>query len=99
MATLYFNTLNYAAGRGSNAPTVNSSDVKQSGTFVTSATAAQVTGLTPSSGDHVRVFSTGNIWLRFGGLTAALGTGFFVPANQSVDIEVHQSGNVSVIDA
>ena len=79
---------------------VASSGVAASGAFTTSGSAANVTNLAPKSGCIVSLTASQAMWVNFGGRTAAVGTGHYLPAEATRDFEVMQgdAGQVSAID-
>lgn len=95
-------TLNWTVtAYGAKAATVSASGDSASGSFTTSGAAAPVTNLTPNPGAIVTVTAASvGAWVRFGGRTAAVGTGHYIPEGATRDFEVQtgDSGAVSAIE-
>jgi len=81
--------------------TVSSSGDSSSGAFTSGASAAAITNLSPTAGNIVTITPAQDTWIRFGGKTAAVGTGHFIGAATTRDFEVQQgdAGAVSSIEA
>lgn len=95
-------TLNWTVTKwGGNNPRVYASGQSASGAFTTSGAAANVTNLSPKVGDIVALTASAAMWVNFGGRTAAVGTGHYLPAEARMDFEVQtgDAGTVSAIDA
>ncbi len=96
MGTVNWTVTNY----GAKFPTVSSSGYAASGSFTSSASAANITSLSPRPGNVVSITALQGTWIRFGGTAAAVGSGHYIPANQTRDFEVQQgdAGTVSAIE-
>jgi len=102
MGTLNFTVGSYAKTKGSGAATIMSSNIRASDAFTTSTSAANVeadaTDITLSVGEVLRVHADEAMWISFGSVAATVGTGFYVPADVSLEWECATAGTVSVID-
>ena len=95
-------TLNWVIeGYADSAQTIASSADNGSGAATTSTSEGAVSGFTPQVGEVVSLTASENMWVRFGGRTAAVGTGKFLPANMHMSFEISvgdSGGAVSAID-
>lgn len=93
-------TLNWTVSAyGAKAPTVSASGDSASGSFTTSGAAAAVTNLSPNVGAIVTVTAAVTAaWVRFGGRTAAVGTGHYIAEGATRDFEV-QTGDAGAVSA
>lgn len=68
--------------------------------FTSSTSEGAITGLTAAVGDVLSISVDEPAWVRFGGRTAALGTGFYLNANETTNFEISfgDEGAVSIID-
>lgn len=102
MGTLNFTVGKYAKQRGSGASTLASTDIRTSDAFTTSASATNVEDgsgdITLRAGEVFRCNPTENMWIRFGGNAAAVGSGWLIEANKEYEWECGTPGTVSVID-
>lgn len=97
-------TLNYTVttfgkkgGNRGSGNTIGTSE-RASGAFTTSTSAADITSLTVQADEIFRATASEDMWIRFGGNTAAVGTGFFLASGATLDFEVTAAGAVSTID-
>lgn len=81
-------------------PNVYNATEKASGAYTSSTSAGTVTNLSANDGDAVRMHADEAMWVRFGGRTAAVGTGFYIPAGAVLDvvIDAASAGAASAID-
>ena len=94
-------TLNWTVtAAGANNPNIRASGDAASGSFTTSASAANVTNLTAQVGQTVTITGVEAHWVRFGGRTAAVGSGHYLSAGEKADFEIQQgdAGAVSAIE-
>ena len=102
MGTLNFTVGSYAKSKGSGAATIMSSNIRASDAFTTSTSAANVEDgsgdIIMALGEVLRVYADEAMWLSFGGVAATVGTGFYVPAETTLEWEGATVGNVSAID-
>lgn len=101
MAIVNFSVVEYASNK-TQAPQIISSRYRTSG----SDDITTVENLEDGSGDIsmlvgeiLRIHSSAAIWIRFGGSAAASGTGIYIPAEETTEIEAHDAGAVSVVEA
>lgn len=101
MGTLNYTLGRYAPSRGQ-APSVISTKAVTSDAFSTSTSAANVEDgagdITATSGQIFRCHASTAMWIAFGGATATVGSDFYIPADVTMEFEVHKSGTISVID-
>lgn len=93
-------TLNWTL-TGANTPeTVMSANDESSGAATTSTSEGAVSGFTPEVGQIAYMCADAAQWVRFGGRTAAVGTGFYLPANTPIWVKIDQGmgGAVSSIE-
>lgn len=102
MGTASFSVGKYGTNRGRGAGTVLSSEVRLSGAFSTSASAANLEDaggdVTLAVGEVLQVHADEAMRIRFGGVAATASTGHFIPADAQAEFEVNESGTVSIID-
>lgn len=93
-------TLNWTLSTPGTNPNVMSANDQSSGAFTTSTSAAPVTSCTPHTGQTIVVHADEAMWIRFGGRTAAVGTGYYIPATTDkwFEITTGMGGAVSTID-
>jgi hypothetical protein len=93
-------TLSWTVCKARPNPNTYGATEKASGSYTSSTSAGTVTSLSPNDGDAVRLHADEAMWVRFGGRTAAVGTGFFIPASGVLDVVVDAAsqGAVSAID-
>lgn len=97
MATLNWTLGGYCSNGNNN---VMSANDQASGAATTSGAAGAVSGFVPQTGQVAEMTASADMWVRFGGRTAAVGTGFFLPAGTTkwVEIGSDMNGAVSAID-
>jgi hypothetical protein len=102
MGTLNFTVGRYAKSKGSGAATLMSSNIRASDAFTTSTSAANVEAdaadIIMAIGEVLRVHADEAMWISFGGVAATVGTGFYVPAETTLEWECATAGLVSAID-
>lgn len=105
MGTINFTVTTYANGPShGEGGVIPSTLVKTSGAYTTTTSATNVedgTGdISLTLGDVFRASASEAMWVSFGGTTAAVGTGFYIGADQTFEWEcaAADAGNVSVID-
>lgn len=95
-------TLNYTAGSYANDDNKNilGSRDRASGSHTTSTTAGDIASFTAEVGDVMDFYPSENMWVRFGGRPAAVGTGYFLVGSlvRQIEIGPGDEGTVSVID-
>ena len=93
-------TLNWFVTKASANPNAMDAFETASGQATTSTSAANVSGLTPSGGEVVSLTASAAMWVRFGGRTAAVGTGIPIAAGETKNLVVpgYAAGAVSAID-
>lgn len=89
-------------GRHGDAFGIPSNARRVSGAHSTSTTASTVqassVNVVLAHGEIFRAHADEAMWIAFGGTTAAIGTGFYIPANQTIAVECTLTGTISVID-
>ena len=99
MGTLNYTVGVYARDRNKN---IMATDYRTSDAFTSSTAAANVTdgsgAITLSAGEVFRAHMDEAAWIRFGGVTATVGDGFYIPPDQSFEWECDTPGTVSIID-
>jgi len=97
MGTLNWTVTNYSTGGNKN---IQSTKHGLTGAFTSSTSAAPVTNAVFHPGQVVTVSASEEMWIDFGGRTAAVGTGHYLPANfpMSYEVEVGDAGAMSAID-
>ncbi len=103
MGVASFHVGKYARNRGAGAATVISSNVRVSGDFTTSTTAANLedstnTDITMGVGEVLEIYADEAMRIRFGGIAATASTGIRLPAGVQRQIECNDAGTVSIID-
>ncbi len=103
MGTASFHVGKYARNRGAGAATVISSNVRVSGAFTTSTSAANLedstnTDITMGVGEVLQVYADEAMRIRFGGTAATASTGLYIPAGVQREFECNDAGTVSIID-
>lgn len=103
MGTASFHVGKYARNRGAGAATIISSEVRVSGAFTTSTSAANLedstnTDITMAQGEILQVHASEAMRIRFGGVAATASTGIYIPEGAQVEIECNNPGTVSIID-
>ena len=93
-------TLNWTLGAKGTNPNLMAAGDQSSGAFTSSTSAAAVTSCTPQVGQVVHLYADEAMWVRFGGKTAAVGTGHHLPATTErwFEITSGEAGAVSAID-
>jgi len=93
-------TLNWTITTAGRNPNVSSTGDSASGAATTSTSEGAVSGLTLQPGHVISMTATEPMWVRFGGRTAAVGTGHYLPEAVTRDFEVQpgDDGAVSAID-
>lgn len=101
MGTASFSVGRYARNKGSGPATVLSSNIRTSGAFTTSTTAASLAdaggAVTMSSGEVLQVHADVAMRVWFNG-TATASTGHYIPAGAQVEFECNDPGAVSIRD-
>lgn len=96
MGTATYSVGKYAPSRGQS-PAILSSFVRASGTQATTTSPANISGLTVEYGEVLRIHADEAMYVAIEG-TAAAANGHYIPADTLIELEVHQGGNVSLID-
>lgn len=96
MATINW-TLTEAMGKRGMANLPGSGFI-DSGSFTSSGTAGNITSLSPSPGQVLRLYASAGVWINPIG-TAAAGAGFYVPAGGQIELHMTTGSVVSAIDA
>ena len=97
MGTLNWSMAPYGSNPGKS---VIASEVTASGTFTTTTTGANITGLAAQVSQVLRVHADEAMRISFGGTTATATVGHYVPAGATADFEIEpgHDGNVSAAD-
>ena len=97
MGTLRYSLSNYGPDNNKN---LIGTRTTASGAETTSASAGDISGLSVRERDVLRVITDTASWVDFGGRTAAVGSGLYLPADIVMDFEVSigDAGAVSVIE-
>lgn len=102
MGTASFAISKYSRNRGSGAGSVISSDIRTSGAFATSTTAANLQdgggAVSMGQGEVLQIHADEAMRVRFGGTAATASTGLYIPASTMAEIECNNPGVVSIID-
>jgi hypothetical protein len=103
MGVASFHVGKYGRIRGAGPATVISSDVRVSGAFTTSTSAANLedstaTDIIMAVGEILQIHSDEAMRVRFGGVAATASTGLYIPATAQREIECDEAGLVSIID-
>lgn len=105
MGTATFDISKYATNRGGGAATVVGALVT-SGAHTTSITASSLTdgaagagsAITAVRGDVLHIVGDEAMRIAFGGTTATASSGHYLAANEARDLEIPESGAISIID-
>lgn len=93
-------TLNWTVeAEGNRNKNVAGSQDNASGAATTSTSEGAVSGLTPQAGQIVTLTASEEMWVRFGGRTAAVGTGKYIPANVPMSFEVSTGDSNKAVSA
>jgi hypothetical protein len=103
MGTASFSVGKYARTRGAGASTVMSTNLRVSGAFTTSTSAANLedstnTDITLAAGEVISIVADEPMRIRFGGSAATASVGHYIGANERVWFECADPGTVSIID-
>lgn len=102
MGTASFDVSKYGKNRGTAGGQVISSDIRLSGAFGTSTTAANMEDASGdiilAHGDVLTVFADEAMRVAFGGTAATASTGFYIAAGTQRNIECNNPGTVSIRD-
>lgn len=103
MGIASFSVTRYARAKGASPSTALSSQVRVSGAFTTSITAAALrdstaANVTLGAGDVLQIHASQAMRIRFGGVAATASTGHYIPAGAQVEFEVNDPGVVSIVD-
>ena len=100
-------TASFTVGRGNKSRrdgsyTILSTTKRTSGSYTTSTSASNVEDgsgdITIAAGDVLQIHASEAMWINFGGVAAAVGTGFYIPAGETRQYECEDAGTVSAID-
>ena len=102
MGTLSYSVTKPAKTRGQGGASYLSTDVRTSGVHITSIAASNVEdgagAISLIRGEMFRGSASENMWINFGGNAATVGGSIFIRVNQTIEVEAHVDGTVSVID-
>lgn len=103
MGTASFSVGRYGRTRGTGAASVMSTNIRVSGAFTTSTSAASLqdstaTNVTLSAGEVIQIHADEAMRIRFGGVAATASTGHYIPVGIQAEFECNDPGLVSIID-
>lgn len=97
MGTATYSVGRYAPSRGQ-APAVLSSEIIASGTQATTTTATDISGLTVTRGTILRIHADEAMLVAVASGDASPTNGHYIPAGTIIELEVRQTGAVSLED-